>query len=195
MQAMDKSSDEAKKSVTYHLKKILREDGFLHFYKGLQMALIATTASYGSYFFLYRMLKNLLSNIFTIKTLTKRHIALITAIAGSLSAAFANPFWFTNTRMAIKNKDQSKVRMRETIRQIYKEEGIQAFYKGVVPNMILVLNPIINFVFYETIKKNFPQKSFWSIFIASSVGKLIATLATYPILTLRVKLQADKDGS
>lgn len=85
--------------------------------------------------------------------------------------------------------------MRETIRQIYKEEGLQAFYKGVVPNMILVLNPIINFVFYETIKKNFPQKGFWSIFIASSVGKLIATLATYPILTLRVKLQADKDGS
>lgn len=69
------------------------------------MALLATIASYGSYFFLYRMLKNIFTQLLEIKMLTKRHIALITAIAGSISAAFANPFWFTNTRMAIKNKD------------------------------------------------------------------------------------------
>lgn len=61
--------------------------------------------------------------------------------------------------------------------------------------MILVLNPIINFVIYESIKKKYPQKGFIQIFIASSVGKLLATLATYPILTVRVKLQASKDGS
>lgn len=61
--------------------------------------------------------------------------------------------------------------------------------------MILVLNPIINFVLYEEIKKKWPQKGFWQIFVASSVGKLFATLATYPILTVRVKLQADKDGT
>lgn len=60
--------------------------------------------------------------------------------------------------------------------------------------MILVLNPIINFVFYEAVKKNFTQKGFLQIFVASSVGKIFATLATYPILTLRVKLQADKDS-
>ena len=69
------------------------------------MALLATIASYGSYFFLYRMLKNVFTQLLKINVLTKRHIALITAIAGSTSAAFANPFWFTNTRMAIKNKD------------------------------------------------------------------------------------------
>jgi len=48
--------------------------------------------------------------------------------------------------------------MFATIKEIYKEEGIQAFYKGVIANMILVLNPIINFVFYEAIKKYFTQK-------------------------------------
>jgi adenine nucleotide transporter 17 len=78
--------------------------------------------------------------------------------------------------------------MKDTIMEIYKEEGIQAFYKGVVANMILVLNPIINFVFYEAIKKYFTQKGVLQILVASSIGKLIATLATYPILTVRVKL-------
>lgn len=150
------------------------------------MALLATVASYGSYFFLYRMLKNIFTQLLKVKTLTKRHIALITAIAGSISAAFANPFWFLNTRMA---EEKNKIKgILSTANEILQREGTQAFYKGVLPNMILVANPIINFVFYETIKKNFPQKGFWQIFIASSVGKLLATFATYPYLTIRVKL-------
>lgn len=137
---------------------MIKSEGIASFYKGLQMALIATTASYGSYFFLYRLLKNLMFRFLKIKELTKRHIAFITGIAGSGSAAFSNPFWFINTRMTLKNKENLGVKkssMLETVRQIYKEEGLQAFYKGVIANMILVLNPIINFVFYEAIKKNF----------------------------------------
>lgn len=63
-----------------------------------------------------------------------------------------------------------------------------------MPNMILVLNPIINFVVYEAIKKFLTlngekSASALKIFIASSVGKILATFATYPILTVRVKLQ------
>ena len=65
--------------------------------------------------------------------------------------------------------------------------------------MILVLNPIINFVVYEAIKRFLSingQKdtSMLVIFIASSVGKILATFATYPILTVRVKLQKEKQS-
>lgn len=61
------------------------------------MSLVAIIASYGSYFFLYRLLINMMP----FNKLTKRHTALITAVAGTLSAAFANPFWFVNTRLAV----------------------------------------------------------------------------------------------
>ena len=57
--------------------------------------------------------------------------------------------------MTLKKDSEKKLTVIETVRQIYNEEGISAFYKGVLPNMILVLNPIINFVVYETIKKYF----------------------------------------
>lgn len=62
--------------------------------------------------------------------------------------------------------------------------------------MILVLNPIINFVVYEYIKKYLDTKgaSTLKIFIASSIGKILATFATYPILTVRVKLQKAATG-
>jgi hypothetical protein len=68
----------------------------------------------------------------------------------------------------------------------------------VIPNLILVLNPIINFVIYEFLKKFAVKKygserniPFSSIFLMSSMGKIVATLFTYPILTIRVRLQAD----
>lgn len=82
--------------------------------------------------------------------------------------------------------------MRETIAKIYREEGIPAFFKGFVANMILVLNPTINFVVYEQIKKILTRKgernvSAWKIFVASSLGKLLATIFTYPIITIRIK--------
>lgn len=84
-------------------------------------------------------------------------------------------------------------------REIYEDEGIKAFYNGVLPGMILVVNPIINFVVYESVVnllkgvKNKEPKAI-HIFLSSSLGKLLATLVTYPILTCRVKLQATREN-
>jgi len=116
---------------------------------------------------------------------------LITSLAGSTSSVFANPFWLLNTRMTLAKEKKT---ILQTVKEIYDKDGISEFYKGVLPNMILVLNPIINFVVYEAIKKFLTLKgekgaSMLKIFIASSVGKILATFATYPILTVRVKLQ------
>jgi adenine nucleotide transporter 17 len=64
--------------------------------------------------------------------------------------------------------------------------------------LILVINPIINYVVYEKLKKAVVgNKSeyhipFSTIFLMSSVGKILATFATYPILTVRVRLQAEE---
>jgi hypothetical protein len=69
------------------------------------MAVIATIASSGSYFFLYNVLKNLISLLIKGRKLTKRHIALVTAIAGASSSVFANPFWFMNTRVTLAKKE------------------------------------------------------------------------------------------
>ena len=83
------------------------------------------------------------------------------------------------------------------MRQIYEQEGPQAFFKGVLPNLVLVLNPIINFVVYEAIidwLRAGRSASTLQIFVASSIGKLLATFATYPILTIRVRMQAAKDS-
>jgi hypothetical protein len=87
------------------------------------MALIGTVASYGSYFFCYRLWKNILGSTFKVKTLNSLHIMLITFLSGSSSTVFANPFWFVNTRMTI-DKEKAKQHIYTVVKQIYKQEGV-----------------------------------------------------------------------
>lgn len=61
-----------------------------------------------------------------------------------------NPIWFINREMAVAKEKKT---IWQTITEVYKREGFWAFYKGVLPNIILVSNPIINFVIYENLKK------------------------------------------
>ena len=46
---------------------MVKKDGLGSFYKGLRMALIGTIASFGSYFFCYRLLKNIVTHTLNIK--------------------------------------------------------------------------------------------------------------------------------
>ena len=113
------------------------------------MALLGTVVSFGSYFYNYRLFKNLLMQALRIKSerqFKPKHISIITMLAGCVSAFISAPFWLVNTRMMLDKDGQPMWKM---ILKIYKEEGISAFFKGFVANMVLVLNPTINFVVYE----------------------------------------------
>jgi adenine nucleotide transporter 17 len=173
---------------------MLEKDGIVSFYKGLKMALIATVASYGIYFFCYRYWKNFLGSRYNIKNLETKHIALCTFLSGTTSTCLANPLWFVNTRLTLAKKEDKKG-IVETANSIYKSEGIWAFFKGVFPNMILVTNPIINFIVYEKLKLWLESNKFSvnsaQIFLISGIAKTLATFATYPMLTVKVKMHAD----
>jgi adenine nucleotide transporter 17 len=176
------------------MKEMIEKEGIKSFYKGLKMALIATVASYGIYFFCYRFWKNYLTSKFNITNLETKHIALCTFLSGTTSTCLANPLWFINTRLTLAKADNKKG-IFETASSILKTEGIWAFFKGVFPNMILVTNPIINFIVYEKLKQWLLVNKFSvnsaQIFIISGIAKTLATFATYPMLTVKVKMHAD----
>jgi solute carrier family 25 (peroxisomal adenine nucleotide transporter), member 17 len=75
---------------------------------------------------------------------------LATSIAGVLATIATNPLWFVNTRVALRKDGKS---VFEVVKEIYREEGLGAFFKGVIPNIVLVVNPIINFMVYEYLKQ------------------------------------------
>lgn len=186
------------------LRHILKTEGLMSLYKGLKMALLGTVVSYGVYFWWYRFLKNKFALHLKRTNFSSLEMTLITALAGSMSSVFANPIWMLNTRLAIQKKESSGERLKapQLAKSILEKEGIGAFFKGVIPNLILVINPIINYVVYEQLKSILSKKyksenhiPFSAIFFMSSVGKILATFATYPILTVRVRLQADENST
>ncbi|KAG2542404.1 hypothetical protein PVAP13_9NG841700 [Panicum virgatum] len=46
----------------------------------------------------------------------------------------------------------------QAIREVYRESGIRGFWKGLVPTLIMVCNPSIQFMIYETMAKRLQSK-------------------------------------
>ena len=176
------------------MRDVLKKEGIKGLYKGLGTGLIGTVASFGIYFFWYRFFKNLFKHVTGRENFGDLDILVITVLSGVINSILTNPIWFINTRMSVSKEKKSIV---QTITDIYKSEGITAFYKGVLPNMVLVTNPVINFVIYENLKRMMLQKNFsmnfLQLFLISSIGKGLATVCTYPVLTVRVRMQTTQD--
>lgn len=104
-----KLSDKQKVTILRAFKQMAKKEGLGSFYKGLGMALIGTIASFGCYFFCYRLIKNVIMHTLNLKEteLNSKHIMLVTALSGSVSSVFANPFWLLNTRMTLAKGKQS----------------------------------------------------------------------------------------
>lgn len=112
---------------------------------------------------------------------------------GAATAISTNPIWVLNTRLAVR-KDamdetegapKKKKSTFDAAREIYSEEGIRGFFKGVVPALILVINPIIQYTVFEQLKA-FIEKSRkltnFDFFWLGAVSKLAATGITYPYM-------------
>lgn len=112
----------------------------------MQSGLFGTVLSYGIYFWWYRFFKNIFYQNFKKSRLNDIDITIITLASGCINTFLTNPIWFINTRMSVSKDNKS---IFSTVKDVYKTEGFVAFYKGILPNLILLVNPIINFVIYE----------------------------------------------
>lgn len=76
-------------------------------------------------------------------------IVKCSGLAGIVGSLATNPFYVLQTRQSKENKP-----MIDIIKKMKNDEGLIAFWKGVLASLILVTNPIIQFVIYEWLKKN-----------------------------------------
>lgn len=73
----------------------------------------------------------------------------------------------------------------KTISKIINEDGIKSLWQGVVPALILVINPIIQYTVYEQIKariEKFKELGNLDFFLLGAISKLVATGSTYPYM-------------
>ncbi|CAN4114537.1 unnamed protein product [Withania somnifera] len=94
----------------------------------------------------------------------------------------------------------------QAAREVYNESGVTGFWKGVIPSLIMVSNPSIQFMIYESLSKQLRTKraakkkdvqniTAWEVFIIGALAKLGATVCTYPLLVVKSRLQAKQEIS
>uniref|UniRef100_A0A0E0NBY4 Uncharacterized protein n=1 Tax=Oryza rufipogon TaxID=4529 RepID=A0A0E0NBY4_ORYRU len=92
----------------------------------------------------------------------------------------------------------------QAVREVYRESGIRGFWKGLIPTLIMVCNPSIQFMIYETLAKRLrskrsgkelPKKNLTAmeVFLLGAIAKLGATVVTYPLLVVKSRLQAKQE--
>ena len=85
-----------------------------------------------------------------------------------------------------------------TLRELLHQEGPKALFAGVLPALVLVINPILQYTFFEQLKivlerrrRVTPKDAFY----LGAIGKLLATTITYPYITVKSRMHvASREG-
>ncbi|CAH6723928.1 peroxisomal adenine nucleotide transporter 1 [[Candida] jaroonii] len=183
--------------------KIIHEKGVLGLYSGLESALYGITLTNFIYYYFYELTSNVFLRANSTgkrkgKGLSTLQSIMTGAIAGAVTCVGSNPFWVANTRTMTAQKEGKSTNTFRTLLEIIENDGILTLFAGVLPALVLVINPIIQYTIFEQIKnlivaKN-GKKSFTAVkaFFIGAFGKLIATSLTYPYITLKSRMHVRK---
>lgn len=224
----DLEKEKRKLGTIEQLYQVVKQEGWARLYAGLEPSLVGTAASQGVYYYFYQIFRNraevaalehkkrgkgdgsvgMLSSLF------------VAALSGCVNVLLTNPIWVVVTRMQTHTKkapshtpstdtgdavlatfEPPPYGTNNAIQEVYGEAGVFGFWKGVLPTLIMVSNPSIQFMLYETMLKKLKQRRILNkksnsdvtameIFLLGALAKLGATVVTYPLLVVKSRLQA-----
>ncbi|KAH0552846.1 hypothetical protein GP486_006954, partial [Trichoglossum hirsutum] len=136
------------------------------------------------------------------KKLTTIESMIAGALAGSATVLITNPIWVVNTRMTARKGDSDEAVLPGstpkkapstlgTLIALIKNEGPKSLFAGVIPALVLVINPILQYTIFEQLKNYVAKKrrvTPTDAFFLGAVGKLMATAITYPYITVKSRM-------
>lgn len=143
------------------------------------------------------------------KKLTTVESMIAGAIAGSATVLITNPIWVINTRMTARKSEseepglpgtpkKAKASTISTLMDLLRQEGPKALFAGVLPALVLVVNPILQYTLFEQLKNIVERRRRMTpkdAFYLGALGKIMATSITYPYITVKSQMHvASKDG-
>jgi len=188
-------------------RKILSNDGVAGFWRGLPPSLVGIIPSRSVYFYAYEQTKRFMDPVFKEGSVGN---ALVSGLAAGVAGnTLTNPIWMVKTRMQLLADNAAGQRAyngyRDAISTIYREEGIQGFYRGISASYWGCAEGCLQFVFYEQIKKRLLHKINEArakdglpsttklpklyYFASAAVSKGISAIATYPHEVARTRLR------
>ncbi|KNE59156.1 hypothetical protein AMAG_03484 [Allomyces macrogynus ATCC 38327] len=205
VQKDDKSGD-AYKNFFDGVRKIIKKDGPAGLFSGMNSALIGIAITNGVYYGCYETTKSAFLAASGRRVMSTVESMIAGAVAGSATVLVTNPIWVINTRMTVKKDslDESgapvkKLGAWEMFLKVIREEGPASLWQGLIPALILVINPIIQYTVFEQARGRLEKirrtsggsgvLSSFDIFLLGALAKLTATGVTYPYLVVKNRMQ------
>jgi solute carrier family 25 (peroxisomal adenine nucleotide transporter), member 17 len=175
-------------------------------YKGV--APIVTTLAISNFVFFgmneyfKRLLMTLAFGTATRGARPKYHSLIASSLAGICNVCLTNPLWVANLRLVTSRSTESRPSLWKELQNIAKREGLGQLWNGTGTSILLVSNPVIQFVLYERLKSlRLLQKQGMSsvrarppghaaagtflspleAFLLGALSKAVATIVTYPL--------------
>lgn len=175
-------------------------------YRGLGPNLIGSTTSWGMYFAFYRQYKNIIlgMNGFpndSYANLKSWHYLTSAFAAGWSTSIITNPIWVIKTRMISTDRGSKNAynSIWHGIKQIYNNEGIVGFYRGITPALFNVAQGAVQLSIYDLLKNyklqnrliegNGERLDTFEYLYLSAISKMVATCVFYPLQVIRARLQ------
>ncbi|KAG5980010.1 hypothetical protein E4U55_004483 [Claviceps digitariae] len=200
---------ESKKAETKFIdavQRIVAREGIAGLYSGINSALFGISVTNFVYYYWYEWTRAFFEKAAAAagranKKLTTVESMIAGAIAGSATVIITNPIWVVNTRVTTRQKhseadlEAGKPAARPTtmgtLMSLLKKEGPQALFSGVLPALVLVINPILQYTLFEQMKNAVEKRRKVTptvAFFLGALGKLFATSVTYPYITVKSQM-------
>ncbi|KAF5108536.1 hypothetical protein DV452_004798 [Geotrichum candidum] len=174
------------------LQKIYDKHGLAGLYHGLFGTIIGTASSNFAYFYWYGLIRAIYvrrSNGAPLSTATELALG---ALGGALGQMFTIPISVVTTKQQT-SPDPNKT-LFDTAKDVFSEDGVSGFWRGLKASLVLVVNPSITYGSYERLKSLlFPGRNFLlprENFVIGALSKAMATIVTQPLIVAKVMQQS-----
>ena len=208
-------SKRASSSTLAAIRHIVQREGITGLYAGLDSALFGISVTNFVYYYWYEWTRSFFERAAVTagragKKLTTLETMAAGAVAGAATVLMTNPIWVVNTRMTARKEDveeevaekgeaggarKGKPSTIGTVAALIKDEGFRALFAGVLPALVLVVNPILQYTIFEQLKNALEKRRRikpTDAFVLGAIGKLAATSITYPYITVKSRAHVAK---
>ena len=209
--------------VLNDLLAITKSHGFFELYRGWASSVTALACSNFVYFYAYNALKKVYLITTKLPSVDKVANLAIASVAGVINVLLTLPLWTASVRLATQNRVAVKSsapaqdsgrraeeprkaivqykNMADALTRIAAEEGVDSLWKGLIPSLMLVSNPTIQFFTYERLmitaqkaaRETKTPVSNAQLFAMGAIAKAVATVFTYPVQLAQSRLRKMKE--